>query len=260
MINLQIDYSFQPFNYFFWFFSQFALNTTWITSYFNCKYFSMCVHTSHRPYGYPPLTLHSWWQTHRNPWCSLWHLCWHYMKYYLPRGMRITTCASFNHVQLLLSMTWHRWYSHSSRRCHCRHNASRFISSILCNPRICSLRFDSKQRNELLRSTPYWSIFPFGKWGIWMSTQTGWCVFTWLCQCHLELESVRRPSSFCLGYFFLSKNFNHIAKDASISHHKLGSSYRPSYFSTCTPSRHTFHHHCRPIVDSRFLTWNFFDT
>jgi hypothetical protein len=40
----------------------------------------------------------------------------------------------------------------------------------------------------------------------------------------------------------------------------LGSSYRPSYFSTCTPSRHTFHHHCRPIVDSRFLTWNFFDT
>jgi hypothetical protein len=33
-----------------------------------------CVHTSHRLYGYPPLTLCSWQQTHWNPWCNSQHL------------------------------------------------------------------------------------------------------------------------------------------------------------------------------------------
>jgi hypothetical protein len=54
-----------------------------------------------------------------------------------------------------------------------------------------------------------------------MSTQTGWCVFTRLCQCHLELERAKRPSYFYLGFFFLSKNFNHIIKGVNIFHLKL---------------------------------------
>ncbi len=33
-----------------------------------------------------------------------------------------------------------------------------------------------------------------------------------MCQCHLEFERTKRPSSFCLGYFFSTKNFNHIIK------------------------------------------------
>jgi hypothetical protein len=42
------------------------------------------------------------------------------------------------------------------------------------------------------------------------------------------------PSSFCLGYFSFSKTFNHIAKNASILHFKLGDYHRPSYFLTST--------------------------
>ncbi len=37
-----------------------ASNMTWTTPSLNCKYPSMCVHTSHEPYGYPLLTLCSW--------------------------------------------------------------------------------------------------------------------------------------------------------------------------------------------------------
>jgi hypothetical protein len=55
------------------------------------------------------------------------------------------------------------------------------------------------------------------------------CVFTQLCQCHLEFERTKRPSSFYLDYFSLTKKFNHIAKAASILHLKLGGSHRPSY-------------------------------
>jgi hypothetical protein len=36
----------------------------------NCRYLSMCVHTFHQPYGYPPFTLFSWQQVHMNPWCN----------------------------------------------------------------------------------------------------------------------------------------------------------------------------------------------
>jgi hypothetical protein len=82
-----------------------------------------------------------------------------------------------------------------------------------------------------------------------------WYVFTWLCQCHLELERARGPSCFYFGYFFLSKNFNHITKDSSIFHLKSSGSYRPNYFPTSTPSRHTSHHHNWPIVGGWFLAW-----
>jgi len=103
-----------------------ASNMTWIASSFNCKYPLMCVHTSHRPYGYPPLTLCSCQRAHMNSWCNSLHLCCHYEGCWLPCGARTTTCTSFKHIQLLLSMNQHcapqRWHLHLSWRCHCRPN------------------------------------------------------------------------------------------------------------------------------------------
>ncbi len=69
---------------------------------------------------------------------------------------------------------------------------------------------------------------PFSNWNIWMFTQTSWCVFTWLCECHLKLESDKGSSFFYLGYFSSSKNLNHITKNASILHLKLGNYYKPN--------------------------------
>ncbi len=83
-----------------------------------------------------------------------------------------------------------------------------------------------------------------------------------MCQCHLKPEMVRRPSSFCFGYFFSTKKFNHITKNVSIFHLKLGDNCRPSYFLISTPLGHTSHHHDRPthhhdrpIASGWFLTW-----
>jgi hypothetical protein len=36
----------------------------WLGPSLNCMHPSMCVHISHQPYGYPPVTLCSWQQTH----------------------------------------------------------------------------------------------------------------------------------------------------------------------------------------------------
>jgi hypothetical protein len=94
-------------------------------------------------------------------------------------------------------------------------------------------------------------------WNIWLLTQTCRCAFTQLCQCHLELEGPRRPSSFYLGHFFFSKSFNHITKDASVFHLKSSGSYRLSYFPTSTPSRRTSHHHKRYIASHWFLTYKY---
>jgi hypothetical protein len=59
----------------------------------------------------------------------------------------------------------------------------------------------------------------------------------------LELEGDKRPSSFYLGHFSLSKSFDHIRKDASFFHLKLGGCCSFNYFLTSTHSRHTSHHH-----------------
>jgi hypothetical protein len=103
--------------------------------------------------------------------------------------------------------------------------------------------------NQHLTDIPF-----FNNWTIWLFTQTCRCVFTWLCHCHLELERARGPSSFYLGHFSLSKNFDHITKDASVFHFELGGNYRFNYFPTSTLSKHTSHHHSRSIVDCWFLT------
>jgi uncharacterized protein (DUF2237 family) len=94
-----------------------------------------------------------------------------------------------------------KWHSHLGQHCHCQPNASGFTSLILCNSRICYIGHNSSQGKELSQPTPHWSIPPFSNQNIWLLTQTGWCVLTRLCQCHLELEGVRKPSSFYLGHF-----------------------------------------------------------
>jgi hypothetical protein len=71
----------------------------------------------------------------------------------------------------------------------------------------------------------------------------------------LELEKAKEPSSFCLSYFSLTENLNHIAKDVNIFHLKSGGSDKPSYFATFTHSKHTSHHHNQPIASNLFLTW-----
>jgi hypothetical protein len=55
-------------------------NMTWTAPSFNCKYPSMCVHTSHWPYGYPFFMLRSWQGMYWNPWCNSRHLCHHCTK------------------------------------------------------------------------------------------------------------------------------------------------------------------------------------
>ncbi len=130
---------------------------TWTTPSLNCRHPFMCVHTSHQPYGYPPLMLCSWQWMHWNSWCNLRHLCRHYTKYWFPRGMRIITCVSFNHIQLLSSMNQHcayqKWHLHLSRHYHYRPNANGFTSPILHNSRICCLQCNSSQGKELLQLT-----------------------------------------------------------------------------------------------------------
>ncbi len=181
----------------------------------------MCVHTSHRPYGYPLPTLCSWQQMHKNLWYNSRHFCHHCTRCWLPCGTITITCISFNHIQLLLSMNHHvyqRWHLHSSRCFHYWPNTSRFIFLILQNSKISYLRCSSSPKKKLSQPTPHWLIPPLYNWGIWLLTQTCSCVFTRLCQCHLELERARKLSSFYLGHFSLSKSFDHITKDASVLH------------------------------------------
>jgi hypothetical protein len=131
-------------------------------------------------------------------------------------------CASFNHIQFLSLMTQHcayqRWHLHLNKHCHCWPNVSGFTFSILHNSKICCIRCTSSQGKKLLQLTPHWSILPLNNRGIWLFTQTCRCVFKWMCQCHLELEGDKRLSSFYLGHFSSSKNFENIIKDASIFH------------------------------------------
>jgi len=85
-----------------------------------------------------------------------------------------------------------------------------------------------------------------------LSTQINWCIFTQLCQCHLELQKAREPFSLCIDCFSLSRILYYFAKDTSIFHLKSGNSNRPSYFTH--PN-----HHDRPITDGQLLRWKDFD-
>jgi len=128
---------------------------------------------------------------------------------------------------------------------------------MLHNSRICLLQCSSSQGNELSQSTLHWTILPFNNWNIWWLTQTCRCVFTWLCQCHLEFVRAIGPSFFYLGHFSLSKIFNHITKDANIFHLMLGGSCKLNYFMTSNHLGHTSHHHKQSITSCWFLTYKY---
>jgi hypothetical protein len=85
-------------------------------------------------------------------------------------------------------------------------------------------------------------------------TQTCWCVYTQLCQCHLELEGDKKLSSSYLDHFSSLKSFNHITKDANVFHLKSGNSCWLSYIPTFTTLKHTSHHHGQFIASHQFLT------
>jgi hypothetical protein len=67
-----------------------------------------------------------------------------------------------------------------------------------------------------------------------------------------NLKGLESLHIFCLDYFSSLKDFNHITKDASIFHLKLGGGRKPNYFPTSTPLQHTSHHHGQPIASDRF--------
>jgi hypothetical protein len=83
------------------------------------------------------------------PLCEMWFPC----------GTRTITCISFNHIQFLESMNQHcvyqRWYLHLNQHYHCQLNASKFISPILRNSKICYFRCNSSQGKELSQPTPH---------------------------------------------------------------------------------------------------------
>jgi hypothetical protein len=90
-----------------------------------------------------------------------------------------------------------------------------FTSPILHNSKIHYLWCSSSQKNELLWVTLHWSIPPFSNWSIWMFTQISQCFFIMIVP-----MSFGASFSFSFCYFSIVKNFNHVAKDASILHFK----------------------------------------
>ncbi len=84
--------------------------------------------------------------------------------------------------------------------------------------------------------------------------KTCWCVFTWMCQCNLELKRAKGPSSFCLGNFSSSKNFKYIVKDVNILHLMSSNSGRSNYFLTCTFGGQTYY---KRLVGEIKSFWHF---
>jgi len=179
----------------------------WTTSSFNCKHPLMCVQTSHWPYGHPPFMLCSWQRMHWNPWCNLRHLCCHCARCWFPCETRIITCASFNHIQLLSLTNWH---------CAYKDDIHTLVDIVIANPTWMDLfpRFCATQGFITFNITQgkkrnYCNWHPIDQF-LPLTIEIFGClhkhvdmVFTRLPQCHLELEKVRRLSSFFFNHFSL---------------------------------------------------------
>jgi hypothetical protein len=231
-----------------------TLYMTLTTPSLNYKHPLMCVHTSHRPYGYPPLTLCSWQQTHWNPWCNVLHFCCHCARCVFPRGMRTIVCASFDHIQQ--------------------------VNIVLTKDGICTLAniiIINPMRTDLLPQSC--AIQGFTTSYVTQTKEKSYCnrhptdqflpltieIFGYLHKyanvflqdCANAIWSLKRlkgPSCLYLSHFSLSKSFDHITKDANILHLKSNNSHRLNYFPTSTLSRHTSHHHGQSILGHQFLT------
>jgi hypothetical protein len=92
-----------------------------------------------------------------NAWCSSQHLFCHYVKCWLPCGMRLTTCASFNHIQLLLSTIQHcahqKWHLHFSRCCHYQPNTNKSIFQTL-HKDFSSPMWLKRKKGVIMSNTP----------------------------------------------------------------------------------------------------------
>jgi hypothetical protein len=90
------------------------------------------------------------------------HLCCHCVKCWFPCGMKTTTCASFNHVQLLLLMNWHCvhqiQHSHLSRHYHYQPNTSGFTSLIFATQRFVTFDVVQAKEKSYHDQTSNWSI------------------------------------------------------------------------------------------------------
>jgi len=181
------------------------LNAAWITTSFNYKPPSMCVHTSHWFYGYPPFTLCPWQWTHRDPSCSLWHLCWHYMKWQFPCGTKIITRISinttFNSYRDGIDIVFTKNRIHTLANLDIANPTCADLFPDLGQLKDLILQMQFKTKKNLLWLTPHWSISSSNNWNVWMFTQTNWCVLTQLCQCHSKLQRSKKPSFFCFSYF-----------------------------------------------------------
>jgi len=94
-----------------------------------------------------------------------------------------------------------------------------------------------------------------------------------LYNCANVIWSLQRSKSFHLFILiiFLSKNFNHITKDASIFHFKLSNSHRLIYFppfrtnllspwlTYCKQSIFDMKKYNQPTISSQFFIWRGFD-
>ncbi len=176
----------------------------------------------------------------------------------VPCGVKTITFASFKHIQFL-SLTSqycaHQiWHLHFSQHCNCRQHEQIYFLN-LAPPKDLLLSMWLKPNNVIIATNTLLINSSFQQWRyLDVYTNKQMC-FLQLCQCHLEFERTRRPSSFCFGFFFLAKTFNHIVKVANILHLKSGDNYRPNYFPTSTPSKHIACLHDQLIASSQFLIW-----
>jgi hypothetical protein len=152
-------------------------------------------------------------------------------------GTKIITCAPFNHIQLILSMN--RYCAHQKKH-------SALVNVVIVNPPRIDLlpqsyptqrfvAFDATQAKE----NNYCNQHPTNQFFL-LAIEVFGCLHkqanVLIHNCANAIWNFKGLSSFCLGHFYLSKCFNHIAKDATILHLKSGGNYRLNYFSTSTPS------------------------
>ncbi len=69
--------------------------------------FDVCAHIPLTLWGSTSYVVLMAMNAHWNPWCNSQHLCHHCMKCWFPHGIKIVTCASFNHIQFLSSTNRH---------------------------------------------------------------------------------------------------------------------------------------------------------
>jgi hypothetical protein len=103
--SLQLNHFSQPFNYLPQFFAQHFVRVLDYPILQLQTSLDMCAHIPSTLWV-STFMLYSWQWTHWNPWCNSWCLCQHCTRCWFPHGMKIITCTSFNHIQLLSLTGW----------------------------------------------------------------------------------------------------------------------------------------------------------